>query len=67
MYIWCCYKANSFIRKVFVKSGNGSKIWGTDHKFEETDQQIEIFKVFVKSGNGSKIWGTGHKFEETDQ
>ena len=27
----------------------------TDLKFEETDQQIEIFKVFEKSGNGSKI------------
>ena len=26
------------IVKVFVKSGNGSKLWGTDHKFEETDQ-----------------------------
>ena len=23
-----------------------------DLKFEETDQQIEIFKVFEKSGNG---------------
>ena len=25
-----------------------------DQKFEETDQQIEIFKFFEKSGNGSK-------------
>ena len=33
----------------------------TDLKFEETDQQIEIFKVFVKSENGSKIWGNGPK------
>ena len=33
----------------------------TDLKFEETDQQIEIFKVFEKSGNGSKIWGNGPK------
>ena len=24
-----------------------------DHKFEETDQQNEIFWVFEKSGNGS--------------
>ena len=24
-------------------------------KFEETDQQNEIFKVFEKNGNGSKI------------
>jgi len=29
----------------------------TDLKFEETDQQNEIFKVFKKSGNGSKILG----------
>ena len=36
------------------KSGNGSK-------FEETNQQIEIFKDFEKSGNGSKIWGNGPK------
>ena len=27
----------------------------TDLKFEETNQQIEIFKVFEKSGNRSKI------------
>ena len=27
----------------------------TDLKFEETDQQIEIFKVLKKSGNRSKI------------
>jgi len=27
----------------------------TDLKFEEIDQQIEIFKIFEKSGNGSKI------------
>ena len=33
----------------------------TDKKFEETDQQIEMFKVFEKSGNGSKISGNGHK------
>ena len=33
----------------------------TDQKYEETDQQIEIFKVFEKSGNGSKIWGNGPK------
>jgi len=33
----------------------------TDQKFEETDQQIEIFKVFEKSGNGSKIWGNRSK------
>ena len=26
-----------------------------DLKFEETDQQIEIFKVFEKRGNGSKL------------
>ena len=30
------------IFKVFEKGGNGSKIWGMDPKFEETDQQIEI-------------------------
>ena len=24
-------------------------------KYEETDQQMEIFKVFEKSGNGSRI------------
>jgi len=30
-------------------------------KFEETDQQIEIFKVFEISRNGSKIWGNGPK------
>ena len=39
----------------------------TAHKFEETDQQIEIFKVFVKCGNGSKIWGNGPKILGTDQ
>ena len=33
----------------------------TDQKFEEIDQQIEIFKVVEKSGNGSKIWGNGPK------
>ena len=33
----------------------------TDLKFEETDQQIEIYKVFEKSGNGSKILGNGPK------
>ena len=38
-----------------VKSGNGSKYEETDLKFEETNQQIEIFKVFEKSGDGSKI------------
>ena len=27
----------------------------TDLKFDETDQQNEIFKVFEKSGNGPKI------------
>ena len=32
-----------------------------DQKFEETDQQIEIFKVFLKSGNGSKKSGNGSK------
>ena len=38
----------------------------TDPKFEEIDQQIEIFKIFEKSGNGSNIWGNGPiKFEET--
>ena len=31
----------------------------TGLKFEETDQQNQIFKVFEKSGNGSKIWGKG--------
>ena len=30
-------------------------------KFEETNQQNEIFKVFEKSRNGSKIWGNGSK------
>ena len=29
----------------------------TDLKFEETNQQNEIFKDFEKSGNGSKISG----------
>ena len=33
----------------------------TDHKFKETDQQIEIFKVLGESGNGSKIWGNQSK------
>ena len=41
--------------KVLEKSGNGSKKAETDQKFEETDQQIEIFKVFEKSRNGAKI------------
>ena len=33
----------------------------TDLRFEETDQQIEIFKVFEKNGNGSKKSGNGSK------
>ena len=37
-------------------------------KFEETDQQNQIFKVFEKSRNGSKKKEeTDLKFEETDQ
>ena len=32
-----------------------------DQKFEEIDQQIEIFKVLEKSGNGSKKSGNGSK------
>ena len=33
----------------------------TGLKFEETNQQIEIFKKILKSGNGLKIWGNGLK------
>ena len=32
-----------------------------DQKFEETNQQIEIFKILEKRGNGWKIWGNGPK------
>ena len=39
--------------KVLEKSGNRSKKAEMDQKFEEIDQQIEIFKVLEKSGNGS--------------
>ena len=45
--------------KVLEKSGNGSKKAETDQKFEETDQQIEIFKVFEKAE-------TDQKYEEMD-
>ena len=37
----------------------GQKYEKTGLKFEETDEQIEIYKVFEKSGNGTKIWGNG--------
>jgi len=44
------------------KSRNRSKIWGNNLKFEETDQQNEIFKKFLKKrGNRSKIWGNWPK------
>ena len=47
--------------KGFEKIRKDQKYEERDLKFEEADQQIEIFKVFEKSRNGSKIWGNGPK------
>jgi len=38
-----------------------------DLKFEETDQQNEIFKVFENGETDQKYEETDLKFEETDQ
>ena len=38
-----------------------------DLKFEETDQQIEIFKFLKKAETDQKYEETDLKFEETDQ
>ena len=38
-----------------LKAETDQKYEETGLKFEETDQQNQIFKVFEKSGNGSKI------------
>ena len=37
------------------KAETDQKYEETALKFEETDQQIEIYKVYEKSRNGSKI------------
>ena len=41
--------------KFLKKAETDQKYEKRDLKFEETDQQNDIFKVFEKSGNGSKI------------
>jgi len=50
--------------KLFLKTGNGPKKWGTDPKNgemdtkkEETNQQTENLKLFLKTGNRPQKWG----------
>ena len=45
--------------KLLKEKETGQKYEKTGLKFEETDEQIEIYKVFEKSGNGTKIYGNG--------